>query len=313
MRPFNPQALNQNGARSIPEGYRPNKTPGETSARVSAKRILSGPSCKGAVTRAKAKEKEDSPRIKEIGSRFSFRLRVRDVQSTDRHADQRPRPATVSGGVFPGSGLPCRSFERRSFNDAQARRRDGSRDGSGPSLVGPPPNGKYVGILRYAIHFAEQVHGDVVAQVDAPRRAHPGADGLLTNRPGVCLAIYVADCAAVYLADRVAQAIGLVHAGRKGAELGIVTKAIATMREAFGTDPANLVVQVAPCIRPPNYEVDFAAQIVRQAREAGVRDIFDCGSCTASNLEKYYSYRRERGRTGRLLALAAIASEETRN
>ena len=78
------------------------------------------------------------------------------------------------------------------------------------------------------------------------------------------------------------------------------------MRKAFGTDPANLVVQVAPCIRPPNYEVDFAAQIVRQAREAGVSDIFDCGTCTASDPEKYYSYRRDKGRTGRLLALAAI-------
>ena len=61
------------------------------------------------------------------------------------------------------------------------------------------------------------------------------------------------------------------------------------MRKAFGTDPANLVVQVAPCIRPPHYEVDFAAQIVRQAREAGVRDIFDCGTCTASHPEVYYS------------------------
>ena len=159
--------------------------------------------------------------------------------------------------------------------------------------------------------LAEQVHGNVVAQVDAPH-AGPvaGADGLLTNRPGLCLAIYVADCAAVYLADREAQAIGLVHAGRKGTELGIVTKAIAMMRKAFGTDPANLVVQVAPCIRPPNYEVDFAAQIVRQAREAGVRDIFDCGTCTASNPEKYYSYRRDKGRTGRLLALAAIAPKK---
>jgi copper oxidase (laccase) domain-containing protein len=40
-----------------------------------------------------------------------------------------------------------------------------------------------------------------------------------------------------------------------------------------------------------------------------VRDIFDCGACTASNPEQYYSYRRERGRTGRLLALAAITHQ----
>jgi len=160
---------------------------------------------------------------------------------------------------------------------------------------------------------AEQVHGNVVARVDAPDAISvPGADGLVTNRFGLCLAIYVADCAAVYLADREVRAIGLLHAGKKGTELGIVTEAIATMRKEFGSDPANLVVQVAPCIRPPNYEVDFAEEIVRQAREAGVRDIFDCGTCTASNPERYYSYRREKGRTGRLLALAAIAPHDTK-
>jgi polyphenol oxidase len=160
--------------------------------------------------------------------------------------------------------------------------------------------------------MAEQVHGDLVARVDAPGATPvPDADGLVTNQPGLCLAIYVADCAAVYLADREAWAIGLVHAGKKGAELGIVTKAIATMRDAFGSHPANLVIQIGPCIRPPNYEVDFAANIVRQVREAGVRDIFDCGTCTASNPEKYYSYRREKGRTGRLLALAAIIPQRS--
>lgn len=165
-----------------------------------------------------------------------------------------------------------------------------------------------LGFAGMPFAVAEQVHGNVVARVDAPTATPvPGADGLVTNRPGLCLAIYVADCAAVYLADPEVRAIGLVHAGKKGAELGILRQAIATMREAFGTDPANLVVQVGPCIRPPKYEVDFAAEVARQAREAGVRDVFDCGTCTSSNPQKYYSYRRERGRTGRLLALAAIS------
>ena len=51
--------------------------------------------------------------------------------------------------------------------------------------------------------LAEQVHGSVVARVDAPSRVPvPGADGLITSSPQLCLAIYVADCAAVYLADK---------------------------------------------------------------------------------------------------------------
>ena len=169
-----------------------------------------------------------------------------------------------------------------------------------------------IGFSEMPFAYAEQVHGNVVARVDTPDSSlFPGADGLITNRRGLCLAISVADCAPVYIADTEVRAIGLIHAGKKGVELGIVTKSISSMREAFGSDPSNLVVQVGPCIRPPHYEIDFAADIVRQAREAGVREIFDCGACTASHPERYYSYRREKGRTGRLLALAAILRENT--
>jgi copper oxidase (laccase) domain-containing protein len=154
---------------------------------------------------------------------------------------------------------------------------------------------------------AEQVHGAVVARVDTAGSAPvPGADGLVTASRDLCLAIYVADCAAVYLADRKGRAIGLVHSGRKGTEQKIVSAAIRKMQEEFGCEPSDLVVQISPCIRPPHYEVDIAPAIAAQAREAGVRDVHDCGTCTASDPEKYYSYRREKGKTGRLLALLAL-------
>jgi hypothetical protein len=152
---------------------------------------------------------------------------------------------------------------------------------------------------------AEQVHGAVVSPADAAAPA-PGADGLVTARADLCLAIYVADCAAVYLVDRHRRGIGLVHSGRKGTEAGIVPATVARMAADFGSAPEDLIIQVSPCIRPPHYEVDIAAEIVRQAREAGVRDVHDCRTCTAADAERYYSYRREKGRTGRLLALLAF-------
>ena len=168
-----------------------------------------------------------------------------------------------------------------------------------------------LGFFGMPFVLAEQVHGSSVARVDAPSTVPvPGADGLITSRPQLCLAIYVADCAAVYLADKKTRSIGLVHAGKKGAQLGVIKEAIAAMEEQFGTDPGNLVMQISPCIRPPHYEVDFAADIVHQAREAGVEAIFDCDTCTACHPEIYYSYRREKGSTGRLLALAAITPEK---
>jgi copper oxidase (laccase) domain-containing protein len=116
----------------------------------------------------------------------------------------------------------------------------------------------------------------------------------------------VADCCAVYLVDPVRSAIGLVHSGKKGTELGIVSKAIESMAQHFGSRASDLVVQLSPCIRPPHYEIDFAANIVRQCRDLGVSSVNDCAVCTACDLDRYYSYRAEKGRTGRMLAFLAL-------
>jgi YfiH family protein len=154
-----------------------------------------------------------------------------------------------------------------------------------------------------------QVHGDRIAKVDfVPATDHcfEGCDGLITNQRDVCLGVYVADCCAVYLVDRNARAIGLVHSGKKGTALGVVRSAIESMRQGFGIESGDLIVQLSPCIRPPQYEVDFAAEIVQQCRAAGVKEIYDSGICTACHLEAYYSYRAEKGRTGRMLALLGL-------
>jgi copper oxidase (laccase) domain-containing protein len=160
-------------------------------------------------------------------------------------------------------------------------------------------------------HFlvGEQVHGREIAVVDERTPAPvPGVDGLITASPELCLGVYVADCCAVYLVEPERRVIGLLHSGRKGSELGITTAAIERMRTEFHCDPAKIVVQLSPCIRPPNFEIDFAALIVAQAREAGVTQVHDSGTCTGANLDRYYSYRMERGKTGRMLALLALRS-----
>jgi len=153
--------------------------------------------------------------------------------------------------------------------------------------------------------FAEQIHGSLVSVADRPA-LHPAADGLATATPGIALGIYVADCAAIYLVDPRHRAIALVHSGRKGTEANILGEAVATLRDEFGTDPANIVAVVSPCIRPPHYEIDFAATIAAQARAAGIGAFHDAGTCTAAHPERYYSYRREQGKTGRMLALLML-------
>ena len=155
--------------------------------------------------------------------------------------------------------------------------------------------------------IGEQTHSREIAVVDAATvRTVPIVDGLITTDPSVCLGIYVADCCAVYLVEPERRVIALLHSGRKGSELGITAAAIARLRDDFGCDPARLRVQLSPCIRPPHYEVDFAASIRAQCAAAGVREIHDCGTCTAAAPDRYYSYRAERGKTGRMLALLAL-------
>jgi copper oxidase (laccase) domain-containing protein len=180
-----------------------------------------------------------------------------------------------------------------------------------------------IGIGEWPLFTAEQVHGNKIAVVDKvgsalradrgrhgaaslPGREFSGCDGLITNQRNIALGIYVADCCAVYIVDPKTPAIGIVHSGRKGTALGVVTNAIRQMIERFGSDPANLIVQLSPCIRPPQYEVDFAAEIVRQCRALGVNEIQDSGICTACDLKRYYSYRAEKGKTGRMLAVIGL-------
>ncbi len=166
-----------------------------------------------------------------------------------------------------------------------------------------------LGFSGMALATCTQVHGNAVARVStASTFPVQDCDSLVTTDPGVCLGIYVADCAAVYIIDRHGRGIALAHSGRKGTELGIVPNTITALKEATGAESADLVLQISPCIRPPHYEVDFAAMIRAQAAEWGILEINDCGTCTASDRQSYYSYRREKGETGRLLAILGFSS-----
>jgi len=168
-----------------------------------------------------------------------------------------------------------------------------------------------IGVGDWPLFTAKQIHGNKIAVIDASSRGpvgreFPGCDGIITNQHGIVLGVYVADCCAVYIVDPRTPAIGLVHSGRKGTELAVVTNAIRQMIDHFGSDPANMIVQLSPCIRPPHYEIDFAAEIIRQCRSLGVKQIHDSGVCTACDLDRYYSYRAEKGKTGRMLAILGL-------
>jgi copper oxidase (laccase) domain-containing protein len=157
---------------------------------------------------------------------------------------------------------------------------------------------------------AEQIHGTELAVVPGSATiiapdglpVVPGVDGLISCQPGIVISIYVADCGAIWLADRKSCGVGLLHSGKKGTEGNILEKAITAMHDHFGTRPDDVVAVLSPCIRPPDYEVDFAADIGKQAASIGIGHFVDCGLNTASDLTRFYSYRKELGKTGRMMA-----------
>ena len=163
------------------------------------------------------------------------------------------------------------------------------------------------GLENFPLVTAEQIHGKEIAIVTgATTSAIQGVDALITCKRALTLGIYVADCAPVWIVARDGSAGALVHAGKKGTELGIVPLVIEKLLKITELDSQDLIVVIGPCIRPPCYEIDFAARIREQARACGVLDIHDPEICTACHPELYYSYRREKGLTGRMLATLTL-------
>lgn len=184
-------------------------------------------------------------------------------------------------------------------------------------------------------HSLAQAHLTHGAEVAAVGRAHHGqyvgpVDALITDEPGCGLAMNFADCAAIFLYDPIKGAIGLGHAGWKGAIGDLPGSMVRAMVRAFGCRPAELLAAVGPAIGPCCYEVgepvisavtgafpgaehllrrvdgkgdkrffDLPAANERRLEASGVRHIEQSGLCTACRTDLFFSHRAENGRTGR--------------
>ncbi len=176
--------------------------------------------------------------------------------------------------------------------------------------------------------WMRQAHGTDVGYVTAGSAAVPAGqlDAIYTDRRGLALAVLVADCAPVLLADPVAGLIGAAHAGREGMAAGVLPALIAAMTAA-GAEPARMHALIGPSICGGCYEVpaamrdrvgglvpasacltragtpglDIAAGLRSQLAAASVGQVSQDPRCTAESAE-LYSYRRD-GATGRFAAL----------
>ena len=166
---------------------------------------------------------------------------------------------------------------------------------------GIPPRPESPVPMQAPLVRAEQIHGNGVAMVDLQNAGQtiPGVDALITRSTGLALVIRVADCCPVYFYDCVQRVIGLAHSGRRGTLQNIAGATLNRLKNEYGSRPEDLTVVLGPCIRPPHYEVDFAAEIRRQLVAEGVVHFEDCGLNTASDSARFYAYRMEKGNTGR--------------
>lgn len=193
---------------------------------------------------------------------------------------------------------------------------------------------------------AKQVHGDRVALISKEQlgrgaltydTALQDIDALITDRRGIPISTYHADCIPVLLLDPITPAIGLAHAGWKGTALQIGAKTLAKMTACFGTKPQDCLAAIGPGIGPCCYEVDdkvkdaFARKFAgsqnffkpvgtghwhldlwaanaKALEQAGVprQNIFVSGLCTACNSEWFFSHRRDKGQTGRMASVMML-------
>ncbi|HWC83722.1 MAG TPA: peptidoglycan editing factor PgeF [Pseudonocardiaceae bacterium] len=187
-----------------------------------------------------------------------------------------------------------------------------------------------LGLSPDRVIWMEQVHGRTVTVVDGPRTEPVEAtDVLVTAVPGLAVAVLVADCVPVLLADAEAGVVAAVHAGRVGARVGVLPAALATMAQA-GAEIGRVEALLGPAVCGECYEVpaamqadvaahlpgsasrtrsgtpglDLRAGLWQQLANAGIAKIGLDPRCTVED-RTLYSHRRE-GATGRIAAVTWV-------
>lgn len=191
------------------------------------------------------------------------------------------------------------------------------------------------------IACAEQVHGAAAARVlpaDAGRGAWdyannlPGTDALVTDAPGLLLTLFFADCLPILLADPERRVVAVAHAGWRGLVGGVIENTLRTMGDtAGGIRPEAIYAAVGPGIGVCCFEVgpevaahfdadliaatpsgkpsvDLPRAAARRLAAAGLAasHIDVCRDCTACHTDRFFSHRREGGKTGRMGACITL-------
>ena len=179
--------------------------------------------------------------------------------------------------------------------------------------------------------WSKQVHEALIRQVIAPGGSE-GYDALVTNIPGILLAVSVADCTPILIYDAQNQAIAAIHAGWRGTVAGIVAKTLEYMAQTYGTRGEDCFAYVGACIDECSFEVGnevaeaFSETFKRfdpdrgkffvDLKKANAAQLFDFGIpesqveispyCTVVHHADFFSHRKSSGQTGRGLGVIGL-------
>jgi hypothetical protein len=213
------------------------------------------------------------------------------------------RKGGASSGIF--QGLNCGQ---------------GSSDQSEAVAVNRDRAAQRLGVAPERLVSLHQVHSPDVVVVTEPFAAAPKADAMVSQVPGIALAVLTADCQPVLLADPQAGVIGAAHAGWRGALLGILGNTVEAMI-GLGARRERIHAVIGPTISQRAYEVgpefmdafvtedpswdrffaggdgdrvmfDLPSFGLHRLREAGIGQAIWTGHCTYSDPERFFSYRR---------------------
>lgn len=203
---------------------------------------------------------------------------------------------------------------------------------------------KSLGVAPENFMTVHQVHSAkalIVNEASWPEGKAPEGDAMVTEKPGIAIAVLTADCAPVLFADRKKKIIGAAHAGWRGAFSGVLEATIHQM-VARGSKLEDISAAIGPCIGPQSYEVsesfrtpfleqdaahaeffraaqktghlifDLPGYVAGRLSKAGITQIHDTRQDTLPDEETFFSYRRtcQRGEKdyGRQASVIAIAA-----
>ncbi|HHE32357.1 MAG TPA: peptidoglycan editing factor PgeF [Chlorobaculum parvum] len=191
---------------------------------------------------------------------------------------------------------------------------------------------EHLKISPESIVTTSQVHGTEVALISEPGNLH-GYDALITKTPDLFVGILTADCYPILIHDRRTGACGAAHAGWQGTAGRIAKKTVEAMSKAFGTHPEEYLAWVGTGISGEHYEIgtevavrfsishlkpspsgegrqllDLSGANRDQLIEAGIpQSQVHCSKfCSYRDADRFFSYRRDNGKTGRMLALIGL-------